>query len=114
MNIRKLIIIVILAVITVALIGCGNYNSWSGTMISNSSTRNGWTISARTLRGHSTRTINLNAENLDALRIDSKNEDGAVTFTMTQGVAEKVTDISGEFNGSIDTSEFDWDRYNCV
>ena len=104
---KRLIAFGVLLSIIIVLTACGDYNSWSGTMMSSRGTGNDWSISARTVRGHTVRTVSFTAEELAALRIDSENEDGKISFTMTQGEIEIVTDISGEFNDNIDTSGFE-------
>jgi len=118
-KLKKPIIIIIIAIaivvvgtaVTIAVVfSGGNYNSWSGTMMSSSHSDSGWAITARTVNGRSTRTVDFDPGNLSALRIESINEGGSVYFTMTQGNVERVTDISGGFRDRIDTSGFDTGR----
>ncbi|MCL2343519.1 MAG: hypothetical protein FWC62_06450 [Firmicutes bacterium] len=65
-----------------------------------------WTITASSLNGHESRTINMSADNLAALKVDSTNSAGTMSLTITQGSTTRTVDISNQFSGNIDTSGF--------
>ena len=73
-----------------------NYSSWSGTFRSARSFPDSWVISARTLNGHTVRTLYLDNENLNALHVSSANEEGGVYLVISQIVDAKESNESGE------------------
>ena len=106
---RLVTLLGISAIILFALTGCvGNSMSFAWSIIGGSHTEgnNSWTITANTVNGHASRKINFSADNLAALHVKNTNSEGKVSITLTQGNTEKTFDVSGTFDGSIDTSAF--------
>jgi hypothetical protein len=100
----------VLVLLAVVLVGCANVvtNAWSYTgMSKNDAKDDSWAISAKTVDGYASRSLDLNAANLAALHVDNTNSEGKVFLVLTQGDTEKTFDISGKFNGEIDTSAFE-------
>jgi len=99
----------LLLILAVTLIGCGTAvsYSWVATTVSSNAKVDSWTISAKSIDGHASRNIDMTSEKLAALHAENTSSDGGVFLVMTQGDTEKTFDLSGEFNGSIDTSAFE-------
>jgi len=108
-NMKKLIILAIVALLAVALVGCNtNTMSTFWTMssgIKSSLKDNSWEMSAKVANGNATRNIFMTQENLDALYIDNTNREGKVFLEFVLGDTVLSFDISSDYHGSIDTSE---------
>jgi len=65
-----------------------------------------WTISAKTINGHVSQTIDFSSDDLAALHVKNTNSDGKVSLVLTEGIATKTFDVTGTYDGSIDTSAF--------
>ena len=116
MSIKKIAvaIVAIIAVITITttvlpafIRSSGNYSSHIATNIKTRETKTSWTISAKTVKGHFNRTINLKVDEPIVFNIIGNSKDGGIYFIMSQDDTEVVTDISGVFIGTVDTSGFE-------
>ncbi|MCL2343518.1 MAG: hypothetical protein FWC62_06445 [Firmicutes bacterium] len=65
-----------------------------------------WTVTASFVDGHESRTVDMSADNLAALKVDSTNSAGTISLKLTQGSTTRTVDISNQFSGNIDTSGF--------
>ena len=111
---KKIIAILSMLVLVMALAGCaggtprlGTRSSWSGRNMTYSTPHNSWTIAATSLRGHSTRTLDVTAEQLAALHVASTNSGGELRLTITQSDVSEHFDLTGAFEGPIDASTFE-------
>jgi len=108
---KKIIAIAVALALVLAIAGCasgvGARSSWSGRNIQQSSPQGSWTITAAALRGHSTRTLDLTAEELATLYINSTIGGGEVQLTISQDDVLESVYLTGEFGQVIDTSAFE-------
>jgi len=65
-----------------------------------------WTFNAISANGTATRSVRMSNSELAAFRVDSTNTNGDIILTATQGNVIRTIDISKDFNGYIDMSEF--------
>jgi len=94
-----LALIVLFTIVTMT-VGCGSVTS-------SIFSANGWTFTANSSNGESsTHMRSFTAEELESLYVESSVGSGSVALILTQGGNEREFDISGEFSGHIDTSEF--------
>ena len=89
-----------------ALTGCGiaMSSAWSHTGLSYANEKDGWRVSAKTLSGSASRNVGFNEQSLRNLYMDCTLNGGTVTLRLTQGDAEAVKTVDGEFSGFIDTA----------
>ena len=66
-----------------------------------------WRVSLGRGNGHSRIDYTLSMGELSNLRISSAYSGGTVTFTLTQGSTDKVIELTGSFDGSVETSGFE-------
>ncbi|MCL2677437.1 MAG: hypothetical protein FWE85_00100 [Clostridiales bacterium] len=66
-----------------------------------------WEISATSLNGTATRTVNLNAEELANFLVNNTNSEGKVSLTIIQGDVDRTVGLSEEFDEKIDMSDFE-------
>jgi len=108
---KKRVIITLLVLATLVamlgLAGC-NVTVFSGTSVNSKeiTKATSWHITASSLNGHGTRTVNMSPDGLSALNVTSMNAAGNITLTLSQGDTTSTVDISGNYSGSIDTSKF--------
>jgi len=95
----------LLAILVVVMAGCIT-SSLTGSMMTKNLTNGHWRITANTLGGHVSQTIDASAEDLAALYVKNANSSGTVSLVLTQDDTSKTYDVSGSFDGSIDTSMF--------
>jgi len=91
--------------VLVVMAGCVS-SSLSGTMMTRSISPGRWRISANTANGHVSQAVDFSEEDLAALYVKNTNSDGTVSLELTQGDINTTFDVSGEFDGNIDTSAF--------
>ena len=108
---KRLLVLGLIVLLVFGLVGCGYggtsmSSNWSTRGLTSDSQRESWAIAANSVNGHATRRLDLGAEELDALHVNSSNSDGSITVTLTQDDIVEVFDISGEFYGNLDTSGF--------
>ena len=115
---KKVIIIVILAVVVFAasitaivLISVNREGvlSFTGSNSTMSSIRldNGFTANAQRINGRHRMHANFTTANLNNLHVSNTNTTGQMYLELTQGDIVRRTDITGSFNGNIDTSAFE-------
>jgi len=108
---KKLIALLSTLVLTLTIAGCasgaGARSAWSGRNIEQNSLRDSWTITAATLRGRSTRTVDMTTDQLAALHVTSFLSGGEVQLTITQGNVSASFYLTGEYNQAIDTGAFE-------
>jgi len=118
MNKKKLIIVVLAALVFVVALNTFIFVvAWnregvlgfSGTGNDMSSTRfeNGFSVNAQYISGSHRIHLNFYTSNLSNLQIRSTNTAGQIFIELTQGNVIRRTDITGNFNGSIDTNAFE-------
>jgi len=95
----------ILAILVVATTGCVS-SSLSGTMMIKSIMPGKWTISANSVNGHISQKTVFSADELAALHVKNSSSAGTVSLVLTQDDINKTFDVSGTFDGYIDTSAF--------
>ena len=66
-----------------------------------------WRVSLERGNGHSRIDYTLSRGELSNLRINSTNSGGTVTFTLIQGSTDRIIELTGGFDGSVDTSGFE-------
>ena len=101
----------VFAALALVLGGC-NYMSFSGSYVnlSKTFTNNSWALTAKSVNGNASRSVDLTAGNLAALRVSNTNSGGTVELVLTEGEGEggvsQTYDITGPFDGAIDASAF--------
>lgn len=71
---------------------------------------NGFSINAQHINGSHCMHVNFNTSNLNNLHVHNANTGGQMFFELTQGDIVRRTNITGNFNGNIDTSTFESGR----
>jgi len=116
---KKLILFIVIGVLAIGAIVGGTLmfvfsregiavSSWSGSGIKISNAVNDtWTVTAGSLSGNSRMDITFDEAKLAALHVKSTDDGGKVTLVRIQGDVERATDISGEFDGAIDMTDFE-------
>jgi len=115
---KKVIVIVVLAVLVFAaalttfilvILNREGTLSFSGSNSGMSSTQqdNGFTINAQRVNGRNRMHVNFSTTNLNSLQVNNTNTAGRMYLELTQGDVVRRTDITGSFNGTIDTSAFE-------
>ena len=102
---RIVVFIGVVTILAVVLAGCVT-SSLSGTIMTKNLSTGNWTISANTVNGHISQKVDFSSADLAALYVRNTNSSGTVSLVLTQGDISKTFDVSGSFNGSIDTSAF--------
>ena len=102
---RFIALLGIAILLIVILAGCVS-SSLTGTMMTKNLSSGNWMISANTANGYVSQSIDFSAGDLAALSVKNTSSDGTVSLVLTQGDTIEVFDVSGTFNGSIDTSAF--------
>lgn len=66
-----------------------------------------WSTTASGINGYCRVDKTLSADNLAAFHVSSTNNGGKVFLIVTQGDAEKTFEVTGEYNDTVDMSEFE-------
>ena len=102
---RIIALLGIFTLLAVIMAGCVS-SSLTGTMMTKYLTSGNWKISANTAKGYVSQSIDISSSELAALYVKNTNSDGTVSLVLIQGDINKTFDVSGTFDGSIDTSAF--------
>jgi len=102
---RFFVMVGVLIILTTLLSGCMT-SSYSGVNVSSAFLPDHWSISASSINGYFSKTVNFSADQMAALQVKNTNSDGTVTLTLAQGSTVKTFDVSGTYEGNIDMSAF--------
>ena len=114
MNKKRFFALGILIVLVIALNACtfdftrspsGDIaTSWTTSGLTHNHEANRWHISANRVNGYTRRDINFTAESLSALQIATSNNGGNISLAITQGETNKLVELAGEVNETLDIS----------
>jgi ABC-type glycerol-3-phosphate transport system substrate-binding protein len=104
---KSLLITLVLVVLASVLVGCSGGTSYS---LSGSGVRtltpSSWKMTG-SWNGHISRNYEVTADNMKTIHVESTNSDGTMILVFTQGDKELDINISDEYSGNIDLSDFE-------
>ena len=106
---KRFVMLGIFVMLAVVLAGCqGTGSVWAASSETNDKIEaDSWTFTAKHASGHTAKDFDFSSDQLAVFHIESTCREGEIFLVLTQGDAERAFDISGKFDGFVDTRDFE-------